>query len=136
MHAGHRHAAVMVKEACAQVHELKSDACQLLLVLNNGYSIYGINSEQNTLLNIIILCRLCNVTFIGHVYFLFIIVISKRINCGLILHKSKCMWNSVKVLRTQKFSSATHNEKCATVTQKLENFWLKFHTKVCVIYTW
>ena len=52
--AGHRQAVVVVKEAHAQVHEHKSDVCRLLLVLNNGRSIYGIHSEQNTLLNIII----------------------------------------------------------------------------------
>ena len=73
VHAGHRHAVIVTKEACAQVHELKSYVCQLLLVLNNGYSIHGIDSGQNTLLNII--CRLCSFIFIGHVYFLCIIVI-------------------------------------------------------------
>ena len=46
MHAGHRHAAVVAKEAHAQVHKLKSDVCQLLLVLNNGCGIYGIDSEH------------------------------------------------------------------------------------------
>ena len=46
-----------------------------ILVLNNGCSIYGIDSEQNTLLSII--CRLCRVTFTGHVYFLHIIAICK-----------------------------------------------------------
>ena len=35
---------VVVKEARAQVHELKSNVCQLLL--NNGCSIYVIDSEQ------------------------------------------------------------------------------------------
>ena len=69
--------------------------------------------------------------------FLCIIVICKICNCGLILHKSKRMWNNMGALRTQKFSSATHNEKCVTVTQKKWRiFWPKFHTKFCVIYTW
>ena len=89
MHAGHRRAVIVIKEAHAQVHELKSYVCQLLLVLNNGCSIYGIDNGQNTLFNII--CRLCSLIFIGHVYFLCIIVICKRCNCGLILHKSKRM---------------------------------------------
>ena len=47
-HAGHRHAVIVVKEAHAQVHELKNNVSQPLLVLNNGCSIYGIDSEQNT----------------------------------------------------------------------------------------
>ena len=41
------------------------------------------------------------------------------------------MWNSVKVLRTQKFSSATHNEKCATVTQKWEFLTEIPHKTLC-----
>ena len=89
MHVGCRHAVIVIKEARAQVHELKSYVCRLLLVLNNGYSIHGIDSGQKTLLNII--CRLCSLIFIGHVCFLCIIVICKRCNCGLILHKSKRM---------------------------------------------
>ena len=44
VHAGHRYAVIVIKEACAQVYELKSYVCQLLLVLNNGYGIYGIDS--------------------------------------------------------------------------------------------
>ena len=135
MHVGCRDAVIVIKEAHAQVHELKSYVCRLLLVQNNGYSIHGIDSGQNTLLNII--CRLCSLIFIGHVCFLCIIVICKRCNCGLILHKSKRMWNNIGALRTQEFSSATHNEKCVTVTQKKWRiFWPKFHTKFCVIYTW
>ena len=89
VHVGRRHAAIVIKEARAQVHELKSSVCRLLLVLNNGYSIHGIDSGQNTVLNII--CRLCTLIFIGHVCFLCITVICKRCNCGLILHKSKHM---------------------------------------------
>ena len=89
MHVGCGHAVIVIKEVRAQVHELKSYVCQLLLVLNNGYSIHGIDSGQNTLLNII--CRLCSFIFIGHVCFLYIIVICNRCNCGLILHKSKRM---------------------------------------------
>ena len=50
VHAGHRHAVIVIKEAHAQVHELNSYVCQLLLVLNNGCSIYGIDSGQNTLI--------------------------------------------------------------------------------------
>ena len=30
VHAGHRHAVVVVKEARAQVHELKNDVCRLI----------------------------------------------------------------------------------------------------------
>ena len=52
VHVGCRHAVIVIKEARAQVHELKSYVCRLLLVLNNGYSIHGIDSGQNTLLNI------------------------------------------------------------------------------------
>ena len=89
MHIGCRLAVIVIKEARAQVHELKSYVCRLLLVLNNGYSILGIDSGQNTLLNII--CRLCSFIFIGHACFLCIIVICKRCNCGLILYKSKRM---------------------------------------------
>ena len=89
VHAGQRHAVFVVKEAHAQVHELKSYVCQLLLVLNNGCSIYGIDSEQKALLNIT--WGLCSVTLIGHVYLLCIIVICKRFNCELKLHKSKHM---------------------------------------------
>ena len=85
MHVGCRHAVIVIKEACAQVHELKSYVCRLLMVLNNGYGIHGIDCGQNTVLNII--CRLCSLIFIGHVCFLCIIVICKRCNCGLILHK-------------------------------------------------
>ena len=47
MHAGHRQAVVEVKEARTQVHELKSDICQLVMVLNNGPSIHGFDSEKN-----------------------------------------------------------------------------------------
>ena len=89
VHVGFRHAVIVTKEAHSQVHELNSYVCRLLLVLNNGYSIHGIDSGQNALLNII--CRLCSFIFIGHVCFLCIIVICKRCNCGLILHKSKRM---------------------------------------------
>ena len=71
---------------------------------------------DRTLLNIIY--RLCSLIFIGHVCFLCIIVICKICNCGLILHKSKRMCNNMGALRTQKISSATHIEKCVTVTQK------------------
>ena len=39
VHAGHRHAVIVIKEARAQVHVLKSYVCQLLLVLNNGCGI-------------------------------------------------------------------------------------------------
>ena len=53
MHVGCRHAVIVIQEARAQVHELKSYVCRLLLVLNNEYSIHGIDSGQNTLLNII-----------------------------------------------------------------------------------
>ena len=60
-HAGHRHAVVVIKEAHAQVHELKSNVSQPLLVLNNGCSIYGMIVNR-TLLNIV--CRLYSVTFI------------------------------------------------------------------------
>ena len=67
VHVGCRHAVIVIKEARAQVHELKSYVCRLPLVLNNGYSIHGIDSGQNTLLNII--CRLCSFIFIGHVCF-------------------------------------------------------------------
>ena len=56
VHAGHRHAVVVVKEAGAQPYELESNVHWLVVVLNNGCSIFGISSEQNTLLNII--CRL------------------------------------------------------------------------------
>ena len=44
VHAGHRHAVIVVKEARAQVYELKSYVFRLLLVSNNGYGIYGINN--------------------------------------------------------------------------------------------
>ena len=40
VHVGCRHAVIVIKEARAQVHELKIYVCQLLLVLNNGCSIY------------------------------------------------------------------------------------------------
>ena len=53
MHVGCGHAVIVIKEVHAQVHELKSYVCRLLLVLNNGYSIHGIDSGQNTVLNII-----------------------------------------------------------------------------------
>ena len=46
VHVGCRHAVIVIKEARAQVHELKSYICRLLLVLNNGYSIHGIDSGQ------------------------------------------------------------------------------------------
>ena len=59
VHAGHTHAVTVVKRAYAQVHELKSNVHRLLLVVNNGCHIYGIDSEQNT--------PLCSITFIGHV---------------------------------------------------------------------
>ena len=91
VHVGCRHTVIVTKEARSQVHELKSYVCRLLLVLNNGYSIHGIDSGQHTLLNII--CRLCSFIFIGHVSFLYnyYYCICKRCNCGLILHKSKRM---------------------------------------------
>ena len=46
VHVGCRHAVIVIKEACGQVHELKSYVCQLIMVLNNGYSIHGIDSGQ------------------------------------------------------------------------------------------
>ena len=63
MHARHTHIVVVVKKAYAQVRELKSNVHRLLLVVNNECHVYGIDSEQNTPLRII----LCSVTFIGHV---------------------------------------------------------------------
>ena len=77
VHAGHRHAVIVVKEARAQVHELKIYVCQLLLVPNYGCSIYGIDSEQNTVEHNMQI--MYNVIFIGHVYFLSIIVICKEL---------------------------------------------------------
>ena len=38
------------------------------------------------------ICRLCGENFIEHVYFLYIVVVYKRFNGGLILHKSKIQW--------------------------------------------
>ena len=52
LHAGHRHAVIV---ACAQINELKSNVRWLLVILNNECSIYGIDSEQNTLLNIMMM---------------------------------------------------------------------------------
>ena len=53
VHAGHTHAVIVIKKGYTQVHELKSNVHKLLLVVNNGCHIYGIDSEQNTLLKII-----------------------------------------------------------------------------------
>ena len=69
VHAGHRHAVVVVKEAQAQVHEIKSNVHQLLLVMNNGCHIYETDSEQNTPSKIIMQNVLCNFYWACFKYF-------------------------------------------------------------------
>ena len=64
MHAGHRQAVDVVKEAHTQYMKSRvmSVSC-MLVVLNNGSSVHRIDSEQNTLLDL--LCRLCSINFIA-----------------------------------------------------------------------
>ena len=61
VHAGHKHAVVVVKEVCAQVHQLRVMSVSCYIV-NNECSVYGITIVNRTLLDFIRMQKISSAT--------------------------------------------------------------------------